>query len=202
VKPQAFNIDFGSVSSSEQVGPAAVGGAGDVWNGGAVPSNDHHTESDLKFAGGDPSPIEVEMINLGGCWSSGGAMGVESPMYNTYNYPTGNRGGDSTVILRQVPPGKYAVYIYGHGSDPLYYGDYTLTVGTRNYSRKQTSHKLDAIRNTKWVEGSQYVKFSNVKVGEGEEVEVLIRPGAQVADPTGRTIADAMICGLQLIPVE
>jgi hypothetical protein len=202
VKPQAFNIDFGSVSPAEQVGPAAVGGAGDVWNGVAVPSNDHHTESDLKFAGGDPSPIEVEMINLGGCWSSGGAMGVESPMFNTYNYPTGKRGGDSTVILHQVPPGKYTVYIYGHGSDPLYYGDYTLTVGSRNYGRKQTSHKVDAIRNTKWVEGSRYVKFSNVKVGEGEEVEILIRPGAQVTDPTGRTIADAMICGLQLIPVE
>jgi hypothetical protein len=58
------------------------------------------------------------------------------------------------------------------------------------------------MRNTQWVEGSQYVKFSNVKVGEGEEVEVLIRPGAQVTDPSGRTFADAMICGLQLIPVK
>ena len=106
------------------------------------------------------------------------------------------------MILRQVPPGKYAVYIYGHGTDPLYYGDYTLTVGTRNYGRKQTSHKLDAIRNTKWVEGSQYVKFSDVRVGDGEEVEVLIQPGGQVTDPLGRTFADAMICGLQLIPVE
>jgi hypothetical protein len=202
VKPQAFNIDFGSGSPSEQVGPAAVGHAGDFWNGVAVPSNDHHTESDLKFAGGDPSPIEVEMINLGGCWGSRGAMGVKSPMLDTCNYPTGNRGGDSTVILRQVPPGKYAVYIYGHGTVPLYYGDYTLTVGTRNYGRKQTSHKMDAIENTKWVEGSQYVKFPNVKVGEGEEVEVLIRPGAQVTEPSGRTFADAMICGLQLIPVS
>jgi hypothetical protein len=61
---------------------------------------------------------------------------------------------------------------------------------------------MDAIQNTKWVEGSQYVKFPNVKVGEGEEVEVLIRPGAQVTEPSGRTFADAMICGLQLIPVE
>jgi beta-lactamase regulating signal transducer with metallopeptidase domain len=202
VKPQALNIDFGSGSPSEQTGPAVVGGASDFWNSVAVPSNDHHTASNLKFAEGDPSPIEVEMINLGGCWSSGSTMGVESPMYNTYNYPTSNRGGNSTVILHHVPPGKYALYIYGHGPDPLYYGDYTLTVGTRNYGRKQTSHKRDAMRNTEWVEGSQYVKFSNVKVGEGEEVELLIRPGEQVTDSTGRTFADAMICGLQLVPVK
>ncbi|MGO8925860.1 MAG: M56 family metallopeptidase [Limisphaerales bacterium] len=200
VKPQAFNIDFGSASPSEQVGPAAAGRAGDFWNTVAVPFNDHHTESDLKFVGGEPSPIEVEMINLGGCYGSRGVMGVKSPMLDTCNYPTGNRGGDSTVILRQVPPGKYAVYIYGHGTVPLYYGDYTLTVGTRNYGQKQTSHKMDAIENTKWVEGSQYVKFTNVKVGEEEDMEVLIRPGAEVTEPSGRSFADAMICGLQLIP--
>ena len=61
---------------------------------------------------------------------------------------------------------------------------------------------MDAIRNIKWVEGSQYVKFSYVKVGDGDGVEVLIRPGAQVTDPSGRTLADAMICGLQLVPVK
>jgi beta-lactamase regulating signal transducer with metallopeptidase domain len=202
VKPQTFNIDFGPASPSEQVGPAAAGGADDFWNSVAVPSNDHHTASDLKFAGGDPSPIEVELDNLGGCWGSGGALGVESPMYDTYNYPTGNRGGNSTVILRRVPPGKYAAYIYGHGPIPTYYGDYTLAVGTQNYGRKQTSHKIDAIRDTKWVEGSQYVKFPNVQVGEGDEIEILIQPGGQVSDPSGRTFADAMICGLQLIPVK
>jgi len=39
-------------------------------------------------------------------------------------------------------------------------------------------------------------------VGEGEEIEVLIQPGEQVTDPSGRTFADAMICGLQLVPVK
>ena len=202
VKPQTFNIDFGSGAPSEQVGPAAAGRAGDFWNTVSVGFNDHHTESDLKFAGGDRSPIEVEMINLGGGWSSSHTLGVKAPMLDTYNYPTGNRGGNSTVILHHVPPGNYTVYIYGHGPNPVYYGDYTLTVGTHDYGRKQTSSKMDAIRNTKWVENSQYVKFSKVKVGAGEEIEVLIQPGAQVTDPSGRTFADAMICGMQLIPVS
>jgi hypothetical protein len=202
VKPQPFNIDFGSGTPSEQVGPAAVGRASDFWNGVAVPFNNHHIESDLKSAEGDPSPIEVEMINLGGCCSSTGGRGVNSPMLNTYNYPTGNRGGNSTVVLHQMPAGKYNVYIYGYGPEPAYYGDYTLTARTRNYGRKQTHQKAGTIRNTKWVEGSQYVRFSNVKVGEGEEVEVLIRPGKPITDPSGRTFADAMICGLQLVPVN
>jgi beta-lactamase regulating signal transducer with metallopeptidase domain len=206
VRPQTFNIDFGSSEPTGQVGPAAAGRAGDFWNT-VMPAdnpgfNDHHTESGLKFAGGDPSPIEAELINLGGCWGSSHGMGVTAPMLDTYNYPTGNQGGNSKLILRYVPAGKYTVYLYGHGINPLYYGDYTLTVGTRNYGRKQTSHKEDAIRNTKWVEGSQYVKFANVKVGEGDELEVLIQPGEQVTDPLGRTLADAMINGLQLVPVR
>jgi beta-lactamase regulating signal transducer with metallopeptidase domain len=204
VKPQPFDVDFGPAvgTPSEQVGPAAAGKAGDFWNTVAIVFNDHHTEGDLKFAGGEPSPIEVEMINLGGACSAGGRMGIKSPMFDTYNYPLGNKGGDSTVILHHVPAGKYQIYIYGHGLDPLYYGDYTLTVGTRNYGRKQTYHKDDAGQKTQWVEGSQYVKFSNVKVGSGEDMEILIRPGGQVSDPSGRTFADAIIFGLQLIPAK
>jgi hypothetical protein len=144
----------------------------------------------------------MEMVNLGGSWSSGGVMGVASPMLDTYNYPVGNKGGDSKVILRNVPAGRYQVYVYGHGPVPLYYGDYTLTVGRHNYGRKQTSPKADAIRNTIWVEGSQYVKFSNVTVAAGEEMEIFIRPGGQVTDNSGRTFSDTMISGLQLIPVK
>jgi hypothetical protein len=41
-----------------------------------------------------------------------------------------------------------------------------------------------------------------VDFGRGDKVEILIRPGAEVTDTLGRTSADAMICGLQLIPEE
>ena len=200
VAPQTFNIDFGPAPTTEQVGPAAAGHAGDFWNTVSVGFNDHHTESALKFAGGDPSPIEVEMINLGGSFGGHSAIGDKYPMLDTINYPTGNKGGNSTVILHQVPPGKYSIYLYGYSENPLYWGDYTLTVGTHDYGRKKTLQKKVAEGNTKWIEGSQYVKFSSVMVGEGEEVRVLIRPGPKVTDASGRTFADAMINGLQLIP--
>jgi hypothetical protein len=200
VKPQTFNVDFGGGNPSEQAGPAAVGKPGDFWNAVTIGFNDHHTESDLKFADHQPSPIEVEMINLGGSWHFGGLMGVKSPMMDHYTYPTGNKGGNSQVILHNVPPGKYSVYVYGHGPHAPYYGDYELSVGGRDYGRKKTSDKAEAGKLTKWVEGIQYVKFSGVKVGPDETLEILIRPGGPVTDESGRTFSDAMICGLQLVP--
>lgn len=204
VRPQTFNIDFGPAKTdqSKQTGPAAAGRRGDYWNTVSITFNSEHSESGLKFANGDPSPIEADLINLGGSWGNGGEMGLKSPMLDTFNYPVNNQGGNSTVVLHHVPAGKYQVYIYGHGTSDLYYGDYTLSVGGHGYGRKTTTHKNDAVRNTKWVEGSQYVKFSNVKVGPGDDVEILIQPGGQVSDPLGRTFADAMISGLQLIPVK
>ena len=176
------------------------------WSNSVAASwNDDHTEAGLKAATGEPSPIEAQLINLGGCWGNGGGMGIKDPMLDTFNYPAGNKGGDSTVILYDVPAGKYNVYIYGHGSDPeypQYNGDYTVMVGDHSYGRKPTSQGLDALRNKKWVEGSQYVKFPGVKVSEGDKLEILIRPGGQVSDHTGRLFSDAMICGLQLVPVR
>ena len=202
VKPRPFNVDFGGSDPSDQVGPAAVGKEGDFWNAVAKGFNDHHTESGLSFADHEPSPIEVEMINLGGAWSFHGAMGINSPMMDHYTYPTGNKGGNSEVILRNVPPGKYSVYIYGHGPHAAYYGDYTLGVGGHNYGRKQTTPKVEAGKYTEWEEGIQYVRFSNVKVGPEEDMDILIRPGGQVTDGSGRSFSDAMICGLQLIPMK
>jgi tRNA A-37 threonylcarbamoyl transferase component Bud32 len=201
-RPQRFNVDFGPwrTNKSEQVGPAAAGEAGDFWNTVAVPNNDAHTESGLKSATGGPSPIGVEMLNLGGNWNASGSMGVQSPMLDTFNYPADNHGGDAKVILHHVPPGKYQIFIYGHGTEPLYYGDYELAVGKRRYGRMTTSHNTDAIQNTNWVEGSQYVCFRGVTVAPGENVMVLIRAGGPSATPGGRMVSDAMICGLQLIP--
>jgi hypothetical protein len=118
-------------------------------------------------------------------------------MLDTFNYPANNRGGNSQVILHQVPPGKYDLYIYGDNPVPLYYGDYTLTVGGRSYGRKTTFQEGDSGQSTEWVEGSQYVKFAGVKVAPGDKVEILIRPGGETT--VGRPSAQG---GLKMnIPV-
>jgi hypothetical protein len=199
-----FNIDFGPSrdAESKQTGPAAAGNPGDFWNTVAIGFNSDHTESDLRFANGAPSPIQVRLVNLGGSWGNSGGMGVKDPMLDSYNYPVNNQGGNSRVILRNVPPGTYDVYVYGHSTHPIYYGDYALTAGARFLGRKQTSNRMDAVENTTWVENSQYVKFPAAKVAAGEPLEILIRPGGRVTDNLGRTFADAMICGLQLVPAR
>jgi hypothetical protein len=200
-KPQPFNVDFGvwKPEPSPQVGPAAAGSAGDYWNVVGEPFNHAHTEFGLKFANHQASPIRVEMLNLGGGWSAGKRLGIDSPMLNTYNYPANNRGGNASVILYDVPPGTYNLYLYGHGTDAPYYGDYTVKVADHSYGRKTTSKENDAMQNSRWVEGSQYVKFSGLKVDKGERIEILIRPGGEV-ESSGRVFQDAMIAGLQLIP--
>ena len=202
--PAIFDIAFGvwRPEESKQVGPAAAGNEGDYWNTVGVAWNNDHTESGMKFASGEASPILVQMINLAGAWGSNGKMGVKAPMLDSYNYPMNNQGGNAQVILKGVPVGTYDLYIYGHESDPVAYGDYTLTVGDHSYGRKMTSNKSDAIENTSWVEGSQYVKYSGIKVVTGEELKILIQPGGQVTDHFGRVFTDASINGLQLIPTQ
>jgi beta-lactamase regulating signal transducer with metallopeptidase domain/biopolymer transport protein ExbD len=200
---QIFDIAFGvwRPEESKQTGPAAAGREEDYWNTVGVPWINDHTETGLKFASRVPSAVQVRMVNLAGGWGNDGKMGVKAPMFDSYNYPVNNQGGNAQVILTHVPPGKYDVYIYGHESNPVAYGDYTLKVGGRDYGRKATSNKSDAIENTSWVEGSQYVKYSSVEVNASDEMEILIQPGGQVTDHWGRTFSDATINGLQLIPV-
>ncbi len=204
LEPRTFNIDFGvwRDNTSKQVGPAAVGSPGDFWNSVGIPFDDRNTESGLKFATREPSAITAELINLGGAWGFSDGMGIKSPMLDNFSYPAGNKGGNSQVILRNVPAGKYDVYIYGHGVKPDYYGDYTLSVGGTKYPRKNTYHANDSGQDTKWIEGRQYVKYSGVKVGNGEAVDILIQPGKPVTDDLNRTFSDAIISGLQLVPVK
>ena len=197
-----FNIDFGPErkTPSKKTGAAAAGEPGDYWNTVAIGFNSNHIETGLKFANGQPSPIAVALNNLGGGWGNGGKLGINDPMMDSFNYPVNNQGGNSLVTLYNVLPGSYDLYIYGHGTDPNYYGDYTVTVGDKNYGDKQTTHGTDAVENTKWVEGSQYVRFKSVDVGKDDIIMIHIQPGGTVRDAGGRSFADAMICGLQLVP--
>jgi hypothetical protein len=199
-----FNIDFGPDrgTPSKKTGAAAAGQPGDYWNTVAIGFNSNHIETGLKFANGEASPIAVALNNLGGGWGNDDKLGIHDPMMNSFNYPVNNQGGSSLVTLYNVSPGSYDIYVYGHGTDPNYYGDYQVTVGDHDYGRKQTTHGADAVENTKWVEGSQFVRFKDVNVGKDDILMIHIQPGGTVTDRGGRTFADAMICGLQLIPAK
>ena len=198
-----LNIDFGvwKPEPSKKVGPAAVGKEGDFWNTVAVPWIDDHFEEGLKWADKEPNSIGVRMVNLAGGWGFSGKLGINDPMMGSFNYPKNNQGGNSNIVLSNVPSGLYDLYLYGHGTNPVYIGDYTLIVGDRTKGRKATSKEFDAVSSKEWVEGGHYVKFAGFAVEPGEKVEVLIQPGGLVSDGS-RTFADAIICGLQLVRLE
>lgn len=207
-----FNINFGvSVNSSVdpqyvKTGPAVVGSAGDYWNAVAVPWCDDHTKSNLKNANNSSSPITVRMKNLGGSWrtSSSLAMGYitsdqvvglvkTDTMLDGFNYPASNKGGDAYVILYNVPAGAYDLYLYNKTANAGQYGDYTVTVGGREYGRKLTSSVPGSERSAQWEENNQYVKFAIEVRTAGEQVQVRIQPHVGV-------LRDAQIGGLQLSP--
>jgi hypothetical protein len=192
-----FNVDFGpwKGTPTKKTGAAAAGAPGDFWNTVAIAWNDNHIETGMRYANGEPSPIAVGLVNLGGGWGNSGKMGVKDPMLDDFNYPANNKGGNSIVTLYNVAPGNYSLYIYGHGTAPLYYGDYTVSVGSKSHGEKQTTHENDALENTKWVEGSQYVLFKDVTVAQEGAITILIRPNTA-------TPSDAMICGLQLVQTK
>ena len=199
-----FNIDFGPWMPDErsgQKGPAAIGREDDFWNIVGIPWSNHHRVNRLTYASGDSSTIHVELKNLGGAWNSGGKMGVKSAMLNCYHYPMNNQGGDSEVILHRVPPGRFALYLYGHGPYANYYGDYEVSIGKRNYGRKKTAARREACEAEQWNEGWQFVRFPELEIAYDESIRIYIRPGGEIIDPHGRRIRDAMICGLQLLPL-
>jgi hypothetical protein len=204
VAPTRFNVDFGpwKPGRSAKTGPAAAGKPGDFWNVVGIPWNNNHTESGLKAADGSSSQIRVQLINLGGGWSSQGKLGVPDPMLDTYNYPQNNQGGNSEVILFQVSPGSYQLYIYGHGGQAAQFGDYEVTVGSSNYGRKRTSASERAIHARSWSENTQYVRYPKLSVKEGDEIRILIRPGGAAFDMRHVPLNDAIINGLQLVPVR
>jgi hypothetical protein len=199
-----FNVDFGPSREidSTQTGAAVVGKNGDHWNTVARPFDDHHTEDALKWADAKPCPIKVEMLNLGGAWGFRGGLGLDSAMLDNFNYPANNKGGNSRVILHDVPAGTYDLYIYGHGDQPNYFGDYSVKSGAVDYGRKTTYAPDNSGQETQWIENRQYVRFSGLEVKAGDSIEILIRPGRPVKADYGRMISDAMIAGLQLVSAK
>jgi len=109
-----------------------------------------------------------------------------------------NRGGNSQVIFTRSLRQIQRLYLR-HGIYSEYYGDYTLTVELTTTAGSNLP-TLDAVRNTKWVEGSQYVKFSDVKValGKGRDSH---STGEQLHFLTAH-FCRCYDCGLQLIPAD
>src|SRR5438552_17719296 len=113
--PPMLHIDFGVGTSSAKVGFAATGqSAADFWNlysrdDGSGGYRSFGAANNLKWSDGTVTAMSVTVSNAPGAWHNGAA----DPMYDVYLYPFG--GGNITATVRQLPAGRYDVYLYGHG---------------------------------------------------------------------------------------
>ena len=187
-----LNIDFCAHlnwSFTNKVGPAAVGlGASDFWNlysrddgnGGFLSAG---TVSNLKWADGSASPVDLAVSNAPGMWPSGSA----DPMMQSYLYPLG--AGDLAVTLSEIPAGTYDLYFYAHGQPGAENGVIEVNSGGTPYGTKSTT--TSAEWNTpEWEEGRQYVHFGNIAVVAGQPIVITVKPGS-----TGLAVMN----GLQLV---
>jgi type II secretory pathway pseudopilin PulG len=180
-----INVDFGVGSKSSKVGFAATGqGTNDFWNlyrhydpkfipGMPLVTNGSLTE--LKLADGASTQVSLVVSNAPGVW--GNASG--DPMFDTYIFA--QNGSNITVTIKNLPPGRYHFYLYGH-ADPDVSGEqnsgFYLRCGTNAWGPKTAVGTPGWKSHLPWNEGQQYAVFRDVPVGRDASVIVDATPGA------------------------
>lgn len=184
-----LNLNFGVDATPARFGPAATGvGDSDIWNlysrddgqggyrsfGGLV---------NLKWSDGESSGVDVSVANAPGAW------GNEYPdsMFGVYLYPFDAQ--PIVMTFTHLPAGTYSVYAYGHGGPPdVQNTAFELHSAGGSYGLKRTTTRSDW-RSAQWVEGWQFVRYTNVAVISGKPMVLISRPDA---------IPQAVVNGLQL----
>jgi hypothetical protein len=167
-----INIDVG-ISDRVKMGFAATGISNDdLWNVAITgPYQWFASVPNLKLAGGAITPIGLTVTN------GLGLTGFNHPdaMYKgcCYSYI----GSDVTLTLTNLPLGHYDFYLYGHAGADTANTVFELLLANRSFGNKSTaSNGTWSLPN--WVEGAQYVLYSNVRVTNGSPVIILAHPGA------------------------
>ncbi len=184
-----LNVDFGVGTTSAKTGFAATGqGTNDHWNlyrhyspkylPGMALVADGLLEN-LKLADASASKVSLAVSNAPGVW--GNATG--DPMYDGYIFPL--NGSNMTVTVRNLDPGNYHFFLYGH-ADADVTGEqnsvFTLTSGALS-SGTNTFGPLTALGSAgwkataPWQERQQYVVFRDVTVFAGKPVRIDVAPG-------------------------
>ena len=164
------NVDFVPwLSGTPKIGPAAIGqGSNDFWNfytrddgnGGWLTFG---STTNLSQADGTPTSVGLTVANAPGAWRSSST----DPMYETYLYPF---SGNATITITNLPAGAYDFYVYS------YDGNYELLVDGISQG-VETCYESPIVNPPVWQEGVQYVLFAQVSVGEGNDVELIVREG-------------------------
>lgn len=175
-----FNVRFGTADSPILRGPAAYGeSTNDFWNhysrdDGAGGFKTPGLVSPLIDASGQPSAAFLAIDNAAGAWGSG----LSHPLLQVYLYPLGGLGR-ITLTVTNLPTGSYDAYLYGHGG-PLdsFNSAFTVMSGPVSYGTRVTTTNA-SWRLPEWIEGAQFVRFTNVFVTRSEALVILADKDAQ-----------------------
>jgi hypothetical protein len=156
-----INIDFGADAGRPEVGFAATGDTtNDYWNpyerGSGFVAN-------LRYAPGSASGSGVVVENDVGSYSSGN---LADSMYNTYLYDS---SANIIVIVTNLTPGIFDIYIYGHGAVESQNGVYGLSVNGASHGTNSTLAAA-GWDSSVWQEGVQYVVFRGVVITNSAQV--------------------------------
>jgi hypothetical protein len=174
-----LNVQFGTDGSGLKVGPAAIGqGADDFWNrysrdGVGGEFKQEGSLETLFWANGQPSGARLTIHNAPGAWLNGNP----DPMFGIYLYPL-SANPVVTVSLRNLSPGIYSLYAYGHGGPPDDHNTvFELISGGVSLGERATP-SVPGWNTTNWTEGQQFVRYTNVPVEADAPLVLLAKPGA------------------------
>jgi hypothetical protein len=204
--PELLNINFGTDINPTRTGPAATGlGPADVWNlysrdlpGGGF-RNDG-TLALLKWSDGIASPAGLTVSNAAGAKANGSS----DSMFGVCLYPL-TANPTVTLLVTNLTEGLYDFYAYGHGGPSNQENSlFGLVSGGDDYGDRATASNGDwTLPN--WVEGAQFVLYTNVVVRSDQPLVLRARPGAsplayinglQIARRSSETLALSPAGGL------
>lgn len=175
-----FNVRFGTSGAAPIQGPAAYGETtNDFWN----PYSRDDGQGGYKTLGfiaplldsrGAPSTAGMTVHNAPGAWGSG----ASHPLMSLYLYPLGGNPR-ITLTATNLPTGFYDAYLYGHGGPgDTYNTAFTLLSGPIRHGTLKTTTN-GGWQAPPWVEGRQFVRFTNVFVTRREPLAIVAEKDAQ-----------------------
>lgn len=180
-----INVNFGH---GAKVGLAATGsGTNDFWNA----YNPTNSDGSL-YANGVLVPLYNSSSSNSGAgllaWniSGAGTNTVGDAMFDSWLAASGT---NLYATLTNLPYGCYDVYVYGHGNSNELNSAIALMAAWSAYGWQSTTNGSEWNTNA-WSEGAQYVRFQDVMLPSGHNMQVTVDAGTEGL---------AVINGLQLV---
>lgn len=157
-----LNIDYGPSTDTNlyKWGVAAYGLAtNDYWYPYYNPWVTDVTVTNLSWSTGTglSAGHSLRVQNAPGQWGSD----TGDYMYNGYVYDWNSQGIANT--WKGLPPGRYDLYLYGHGAASDQNTSFSVFTSTRDFGSKATLN-TNTWSSTNWTEGVQLVTFTNVSL--------------------------------------